>query len=619
MSKPSAPPPNSPSSLPRYRRHFHHLKPARLSLFLGLLSGAVYSVSSGAGLPIIVKTLLPIFFGRENEAPPVVVDFSKRLFGDAYVERLMLVACIGLPLIFAVRGLAAYANRYFVNKAGFIVLEGLRTEVFERLLSLPLAFYQRQKAADLQGRLMGDTDRLKMVVVNVSSEVIKQPLTLLSALGYLTYLSITERSALFALIAILSVPLCILPIRIAAKHLKRRSAQLAEKGSELGVAAMETLQAPLEIQAYNLQERQRRKFVGQIREIFRVSLKTVKYQSMVTPLIEVVSVCGFVAALYFGTKGGMDFATFSSLALALYMSYEPVKKLSTVHALVKTGEVALERLEKVLDAEDTVPAPAIPRPFPQGLPTITLEGVSFTYPPRAGATSKPPPALDKVDLVIKPGETVALVGRTGAGKSTFIALLPRFYDPQGGCVRLDEVDLRDLDKNELRSRISIVQQTPVLFATTFAENIRLGRPEASLDEVISAARRAQIHDFIAGLPNGYDTMVGERGSTLSGGQRQRVAIARAFLKNAPILILDEATSALDSESESLIQRALEELVRDRTTIMIAHRFSSIKHATRILVLDHGRLVGDADHSTLHATNAIYRDLYDRQTLEGKTA
>jgi len=590
-----------------------------MSLFLGLVSGAVYSVSSGAGLPLIFKTLLPIFFGRENEAPAVLVEFSKRLFGDAYVERLMLVACFGLPLIFAVRGLAAYANRYFVNKAGFIVLESLRTEVFNRLLSLPLGFYQRHKAADLQSRLMGDTERLKMVVVNVSSEIIKQPLTLLSALGYLTYLSITERSALFALIAILSVPLCILPIRVAAKHLKRRSAQLAEKSSDLGVAAMETLQAPLEIQAYNLQERQRRKFVSQIRDIFRVSLKTVKYQSMVTPLIEVVSVCGFVAALYFGTKGGMDFATFSSLAIALYMSYEPVKKLSTVHALIKTGEVSLERLAKVLDAEDTVPAAKNPRPFPAGLPTITLHGVSFTYPPRVGATENPPPALDNVDLVIRPGETLALVGRTGAGKSTFIALIPRFYDPQKGAVRFDDVDVRELDKTELRSRISVVQQTPVLFATTFAENIRFGRPDASLEEVIAAARRAQIHDFIASLPNGYDTMVGERGSTLSGGQRQRVAIARAFLKDAPILILDEATSALDSESESLIQRALAELVRNRTTIMIAHRFSSIKHATRILVLDRGRLVGDGDHATLHATNAIYRELYDRQALEGEKA
>ena len=520
-------------------------------------------------------------------------------------------------MIFALRGLAAYANRYFINKAGFIMLESLRTEVFDRLLSLPLGFYQRHKAADLQGRLMADTDRLKVVVVNVSSEIIKQPLTLVSALGYLVYLSITERSALFALIAILSVPLCVLPIRVAAKHLKRRSAQLAEKSSDLGVAAMETLQAPLEVQAYNLQERQRRKFVEQIRDIFRVSLKTVKYQSMVTPVIEVVSVCGFVAALYFGTRGGMDFATFSSLALALYLSYEPVKKLSTVHAMIKTGEVSLDRLEKVLDAEDTVPAPARPRPMPPGLPTIKLGGVTFSYPPRLGATASPPPALDHLDLEIRPGETVALVGRTGAGKSTFISLLPRFYDPQQGTIHIGGVDLRELDKHELRSRIAIVQQAPVLFATTFAENIRLGRPDATLEQVMHAARRAQIHDFIASLPNGYDTLVGERGSTLSGGQRQRVAIARAFLKDSPVLILDEATSALDSESESLIQRALAELVQGRTTIMIAHRFSSIKHATRILVLDHGRLVGDGDHASLHASSPIYRELYDRQTLEGE--
>lgn len=605
------------SGFSRYRRHFHHLKSARWSLILGLLSGAVYSISSGAGLPLMFKVLLPIFFGKENEAPAIVVKVSKALFGDAYVDRLMLVACIGLPLIFALRGLAAYANRYYINKAGFIMLESLRTEVFERLLTLPLGFYQRHKAADLLGRLMGDTDRLKMVVVNVSSEVIKQPLTLISALGYLAYLSITEHSALFALIAVLSVPLCVLPIRVAAKHLKRRTSQLAEKGSDMGVAAMETLQAPLEIQAYNLQDRQRRRFVDQTRDIFRISLKTVKYQSVVTPLIEVVSVCGFVAALYFGTRGGMDFATFSSLALALYLSYEPVKKLSAVHAMINTGEVSLERLEQVLDAEDTVPSPAVSRPFPPGLPSIAFQNVSFSYPPRVGSTGTPPPALDGLHLTIKPGETVALVGRTGAGKSTFISLVPRFYDPQEGNVLIGGVNLRDLDKHDLRARISIVQQTPVLFAMSFADNIRLGRPDATIEQVVAAARRAQIHDFIASLPNGYDTLVGERGSTLSGGQRQRVAIARAFLKDAPILILDEATSALDSESEAFIQRALAELVQGRTTLMIAHRFSSIKHATRILVLDHGQLVGDGDHATLHASNSLYRELYDRQMLEGE--
>jgi ATP-binding cassette, subfamily B, bacterial MsbA len=606
--------------LRRYGRHAHHIRGAWLSLIGGILAGAIYSISTGAGLPLMFKTLLPIFFGKEEEASPVVVAVARSWFGEDYVERLLLLACLGLPLIFALRGLAAYLNRYLINKAGFVVLENLRSEVYGKLLALPLAFFQRNKAADLQGRVMGDTDRLKVVLVNVSSELVKQPLTLVAALGYLVYLSITERSALFALIAILSVPLCVLPIRVAARQLARRSRQLAERGSELGAVVMETLQAPLEVQAYNLQERQRAAFAERTREIFRLSLKTVKYHAMVTPMIEVVSVCGFVAALYFGTREGMDFATFSSLALALYFAYEPVKKLSTVHATLKTGEVSLERLEYVLDAPDFVPAPAQPKALPKGPLGLEFQKVSFAYPSRGGldGRGKHSAALLDLDLNVAAGETVALVGRTGAGKSTFVALLPRFFDPQAGVIRLGGVDLRELDKTELRGRIAVVQQSPVLFAGTFADNIRLGRPEASDAQVVDAARRAQIHDFIAGLPHGYATPVGERGGSLSGGQRQRVAIARAFLKDAPILILDEATSALDSESEALVQRALAELVQGRTTFMIAHRFSSIRHATRVLVLDGGRLVGDGSPAELYARHTLYRELCDHQNLEGMT-
>jgi len=618
-----SPLPSSPSSesaaeppaggFGRYRRHLHHMRKARWHFIGGLLAGAVYAVSSGVGLPLMFKTLLPIFFGKEEEAPKVLVDFSRRFFGEGYAEKLLIVACVGLPLIFAIRGLAAFVNRYWINQAGFIVLESLRVQVYDRMLSLPMAFYQRNQAGDLVSRLMSDTEKLKNVVVNVSSEVIKQPLTLVSALGFLIYLSITERSALFALIAILSVPLCVIPIRLAAKKLVRRSRQLAAQGGELSAIATETLQSPLEIQAYNMQGSRLERFTGQIRAIFRISLKTVKYQAMVPPIIEVISVCGFVAALYFGTREGMTFSTFSALALALYLSYEPVKKLSGIHAIIKVGEASLERLEAVLDAPDTVPDPVNPKELPAAAQGIVLEQVTFSYPPRGGADGESSgPALSGLSLRVKQGETVALVGRTGAGKSTFISLLPRFYDPGSGRITLGGIDLRDVRKNQLRERIAIVPQMPVLFNVSLAENIRLGRLGATDEDVRRAARRAQIHDFISGLPDGYDTVVGERGSSLSGGQRQRVAIARAFLKDAPILILDEATSALDSESEAMIQQALKELVQGRTTFMIAHRFSSIRVATRVLVFDAGRIVADGPHDELYVQSLIYRRLYDGQ-------
>lgn len=620
----SAAPARPATGLARYKRHLHHLRPARWHLIGGLLAGGVFAVSTGAGLPAVMEYLLPIFFNQTDKINPKVVEFAQHWFGDAYADRLLLIACIGLPLMFVVRGISSILNRYWINEAGFIVLENLRLEVFDRLLHLPLAFFQRNKAGDLNARLMGDTDKLKTVVVNVSSEIVKQPLTLLAALGYLVGLSVRHQSALFALIAILSVPLCVVPIRMTARKLVKRSRELAEKGGQLGSVTIETLQSPLEIQAYNLQNRQRTLFNDRIREIFRLSLKTIKYQAVVTPVIEIISVCGFVAALYFGTKHGMTFSVFASLATALYMSYEPIKKLSAIHATLKTGEASLDRLEYVLDTRDTVPPPAAPRALPDGPLDLVFDRVSFAYEPRPGEQPSPAglaPAAALVDVSLRaaPGETIALVGASGAGKSTFVTLIPRFFDPGSGRVTLGGVDLRDLDKTALRDRVAVVPQQPLLFNASLADNIRLGRPGATDAEVELAARRAHVHDFIAGQPQGYATMVGERGNSLSGGQRQRIAIARAFLKDAPVLVLDEATSALDSESEAAVQDALRELVKGRLTFMIAHRFSSIKHATRILVFDQGRVVADGPHDELHRTSPVYRELYNHQMLEARAA
>jgi ATP-binding cassette, subfamily B, bacterial MsbA len=608
-----------PSGIRRYRRHFHHLRPARWHLAGGLLAGGVFALSTGAGIPVALKYLIPILFNETKEIDQEFLAFVQRHLGENYFDHLLLIACIGLPLVFIVRGVAAMFNRYLINQSGLIILENIRLEAYERLLSLPLAFYQRNKAGDLNARLMSDTEKLRNVIVNAGGEIVKQPLTLVFSAGTLVYLCIKDRSAVFALVAMLSVPLCVVPIRLAARQLVKRSRQLAEKGGALGSVAIETLQSPLEIQAYNLQKRQKDLFGAGVREIFRLTLKTVKYQAVVNPVIEIVSVCGFVAALYFGTRQGMSYGTFTGLAAALYFSYEPLKKLSGIHALMKTGEVSLDRLEYILDAVDTVPQPAEPRPLPAGPLELCFENVRFAYAPRPGETTRPsgvPAALVDLSLRAAPGETIALVGASGAGKSTFVTLVPRFYDPSSGRLTLGGVDLRDLDKTTLRDQVAVVPQQPLLFNASFADNIRMGRLSATDAEVEQAARRAHAHDFIAAQPLGYATMVGERGNTLSGGQRQRIAIARAFLKDAPILVLDEATSALDSESEAAIQEALRELVRGRLTFMIAHRFSSIRHATRILVFERGRIIADGPHEALYVSSPVYRELYDRQMLGG---
>lgn len=604
-------PTTSPVKLGRFKRYLCYLRPARWSLVGGIIAGLVYAASSGIGMPVMFKTLVPVLLGNEADAPPKFVEFARRLFGEAYQDKLMLTACLGLPLLFVVRGFSQFVNRYLINRAGFIMLEGLRQDVFCRLQELPLAFYHRHKSGDLVSRLIADTEQLRAVVVNISAEALKQPFTLLFAMGYLIYLSITERSALFALIALSSVPLCVVPIRMVSRHLVKRSREVARLNGELAAVITESLQSPVEIQSYNLQAPQQARFQERIRQIFRLSMKTVKYKSLTTPSIEFVSICGFMLALYVGKQNGMTEGTFGALGIALFLCYEPLKKLSSLNEQLKSQAGSQERLEQILTAEDTVANPAAPRALPAFPATVQFDRVHFRY---ATAAPESPAALADVHLHIQPGEVVALVGSSGAGKSTFVMMIPRFFDPTGGVVRLGGVDLRELDKNALRDRIALVPQMPVLFNATVAENIRFGRLSATDDEVRAAARKAHVAEFIESLPDGYHTVIRERGTSLSGGQRQRIAIARAFLKDAPILILDEATSALDSESESKVQDALRQLVQGRTVLMIAHRFSSISLATRILVFEGGRITGDGAPDVLAQSHAGYRRMIELQRL-----
>lgn len=660
------PQPAEKLSTRRYRRLLTYLKPAKWPLVGGLLAAMLFAITSGLAFPFVLQVVVPVLFGKtkaptvavqtmaEHSSPPAALvaasnavpsgvvtnggtsppasapedlvaaktkvtqarieKWAAWLFGNDQPDRLLLAACLALPLVFLIRGLCSFLSQYLTNYAGFLVLEALRSDVFQRLQQLPLAFFQRNKSGDLNSRLMADTEQLKNVIVIVSADIIKQPFTLIGAMVYLLYQAFTNRSALFVLIALLGVALCIIPIRIAARRLIKKARLLASQTGELNAVVTEGLQSPMEIQAYNLQPRLQERFAQNIRSIFRLSMKTVKYRSFVNPVIEFVAATGFTIALYYGVKNGMDVGVFTAMGGALFMAYEPIKKLSIMNAVWRMGVASLERLEQILDAEDTVPQPAQPVVLPAGCTEIIFENVGFTYQPRE-AGSQPSVALVNVNARFKPGEVVALVGKSGAGKSTFIAMIPRFYDPTAGRVTLGGVDVRQADKAALRDRIALVPQMPVLFNASIAENIRMGRLNATDEEVRAAAQKAYVADFIETLPQGYDTIVGERGASLSGGQRQRIAIARAFLKDAPILILDEAMSALDSESEAKIHQALQKLVQGRTTFMITHRFSSLSLANRILVFEEGRITGDGSAEELKRTHATFRRMTELQQLK----
>ena len=582
----------------QYFPYYRHLRAVKWPFLVGVACGLVYALASGAGLPLMTKVVFPVLFHSESEAGKPYELWMRGLLGGISQDRLLFVTCLWIPFVFLIRAVAGYANSYLIQYSGLRVLEAIRTDLFVKLQGLPLSFFTKNRSGDLLARLMSDTEILRQVIAQASSDLIKQPATLLAAFGFLIYLSIKDHSVFIALIALVTVPICVTVIRSTGKRLAIRARSLQARGGDLTATLTESLQSPLEIRAYNLEARQIFQFRQRIREMLVLSMKVVKYRQAISPSIEVVASTGFAAALFFGVREGMTLEGFMTLGMALYMSYEPIKKLGTIHSLFRQGGAAIERIEFILREPNTLPDPVSPKPFAAPQLAIRFENLSFAY----GQES----VLREVNLEIPIGKVIALVGPSGAGKSTFASLIPRFYDPQSGSITLDGIDLREFSKKDLRDHIAVVPQMPSLFAGTIAENIRIGRLDASEAEVTEAARKAHADEFIRTLPDGYQTQVGERGDQLSGGQRQRIAIARAFLRNAPILILDEATSALDSESEAMVQQALAELVKGRTTFIIAHRFSTITIADRILVFQGGRIVADGTHEQLRAGNPIYQ-------------
>ncbi len=565
---------------------------------IGVLAGLVYAAASGAGLPLMTKVVFPVLFNEKVDEKSAYIIWITSKLGEISRADLLIYTCLWIPAVFLLRAVAGYTNAYFIQYVGMRVVESIRTDLFIKLQSLPLAFFRRNQSGDLLARLMNDTQMLQQVIAQASSDLIKQPATMLFALGTVAWMSYQDKSFFIALIALVSVPVCIFAIRFAGKKLTKKAFILQTRGGDLSASLSENLQSALEIRGYNLQQSQIERFKKRVAEILKLGMKVVKYRQIISPSIEVVAATGFAAALFFGVRAGMTLEGFLALGTALYMSYEPIKKLGNMHALFQQGRASVDRLEYISDSEDSISNPESPKSCPVSNIGIEFNHLTFAY--------HDEPVLHDVHLKIPAGQVVALVGPSGAGKTTFAHLVPRFYDPQHGEVRFNGTSIRDFLKHDLRQQIAIVPQMPSLLLGTLEENIRVGKLNATQEEIEVAAKKAFAHDFIMDFPEGYQTPVGERGDLLSGGQRQRIAIARAFLKDAPILILDEATSALDTESEAMVQQALADLVIGRTTLIIAHRFSTIRIADRILVFKDGRIVSDGTHDELQKSDPIYQ-------------
>ncbi|MEY3773499.1 MAG: Lipid export ATP-binding/permease protein MsbA [Verrucomicrobiota bacterium] len=576
-------------TLRRFRPYLAYLRPVRGPLIVAIVAGVLYGAATGAGLPTMIKYVFPaIFDGAERNLP------------------LTTVALIALyiPLIFFLRGVFAYLNGYCIQIAGTRVLESLRVDYFSRLQVLPLSFVQQRQTGDLLSRGLADTAQLQQSITLLANDGLKQPGTLVFALGWLAVASVQAEGVGMLLLCLSIVPLTVFPIRYVGRKILRRAEQLQLQLGSLTGQFSENLSAAREVRAFSLEARETGRFADRSRSLLKLQLKIAKYAQALSPIIELVSALGIAGTFLYAYHSGIDRDAFLAVVTALYLCYEPIKKIGVLNNELKRGEASLARLEQVLHAPITIADPATPVAVDRLQGDLAFAAVSFAYGDQA--------ALSDITVRIPPGTVCALVGPSGAGKTTFANLVPRFYEAATGGVSIDGKDVRAMRLSDLRRNIALVSQEPVLFNDTIYQNLLLGRPAATRDEVMAAAIDAHADEFIRTLPQGYDTIVGERGALLSGGQKQRVALARAFLRNAPILILDEATSALDSDSEAAVQDALRKLVVGKTVLIIAHRFSTIRDASLILVFERGRIVAQGTHAELYAGNPLYRSLYDRQ-------
>ena len=574
----------------RYARYLRMLHSQRGLLLGAVALGALAGAASGFGLPFFLQKV----FREVFEAGA----------GRSFRE-VVLVASL-LPLVFLVRGITVYFNQYLLNAVSLNLLGEIRQQLFDKLQRLPLLYFDRKRSGDLLARILADTSQIQDALVAATREILLQPFVVLGGVGYLVYLGLTNRDAALLLLLLLLVPLMTLPVVYIGRHLRHRGRQTQRSLGELSDTLSENLLATAEVRAFNLEQAERSRFRDELARFYQASMKAVKYNQATQPLMELVAAAAIAIMFVAAYSRHIPFETFAAIGAALFFTIDGCKRLVRIANEMSKATGAFERIESILDEPETVRPPDRPVATGRFRGEIRFDHVGFGY-------GDGLPALHDIDLTIAPGTVCALVGPSGAGKSTFTKLIPRFYDVTTGRITIDGIDVRHMDPAALRSQIALVPQSPVLFNTTILENIRIGRPGATREEIVEAAKAAYADEFITELPEGYDSTVGENARRLSGGQRQRLALARAFLRDAPILILDEATSALDADSEQKIQEALAKLCQGRTVFIVAHRFSTIKVAERILLLEEGRITGDGDCKRV-AENAVFRRLYEKQLI-----
>ena len=515
------------------------------------------------------------------------------------------------PLVFIISGTSSYFNSYFINYCGIRVLEKIRFQVFGKLQRLPISFFHRNQEGDLLSRMISDTGQLQAAILQVSNDLIKQPITFIGAITALIVMAVQREGMAFVLLCLLVIPICVFPIRRIGELLLNKALNMQEKAGNLTSILSENLSAYKEVRAFNLESREKERFLNVSENFIDARMKVIKYSHMLTPLIEIITAVGISAAIFQASRKSIQLDAVVPVIVALYMSYEPVKKLGGIHTSIKQALASLERLEEILETDESISNPTEPTEIKMIRGELEFNNVSYSYSNREEELNEIPALID-INLKISSGEVVALVGPSGGGKSTLAGLLPRFYDPEKGSVLLDGMNLRDLSLHDVRDAVALVPQKPFLFDLDVEKNIELGKSKYTDATINEVCQLAYADEFINEFEQGYQERLGEKGSRLSGGQLQRLALARAFFKNSPLLVLDEATSALDAENEDKIHEAMAQLIKGKTTLLIAHRFSSLKLASRILVMDKGRIIADGPHDEVYKNCDLYRTLYDQQ-------
>ncbi len=606
-----------------FLRILKYVRPYWRQLSLSIFFTILFSIFSGVSIYLAIPLLETLFsqdyisaLSKFGSSKGFLSDIKQAFFGFLfrYVfvgshSEILLKICLLIIVAFFLKNVSAYFQAYFMAYVEQGLVKDIRNELYRHLHMLPLEYFSSERTGNLISRVTNDVTIINTGISATFLNLIREPLLIIVFLGIAVSLSWQ-----LTLISFLVLPFALYFISRLGIRIHKESGILQEKMADITSVLQETITGAKVVKAFGMEEFENKKFQKETLKYFKTLLKITRIKNLASPITEFLSVIAGVAIIWYGGMqvlelGTMRASEFLTFLIAIFQIMPPVKELTGVNNRIQESTAAAKRVFEILDLEPSIKEAENAIELEEFKNEIVFEDVWFAYNSNGVNGDF---VLKNINLIVKKGEILAIVGPSGAGKSTLVDLIPRFYDPVKGRILIDGIDLRMLKIKSLREKIGIVAQETILFNDTVRNNIAYGLQDCPMERIIEAAIMANAHDFIMQLPNGYDTVIGERGIKLSGGERQRISIARALLKNPPILILDEATSNLDAESEILIQEAIERLMKNRTVFVIAHRLSTIRNADRIIVIDNGKIVQEGKHEELVKQEGLYQKLYKMQ-------